>query len=78
MWKKDLTNSNDTLGNTQGNASLNDIRFAVINRSDHHVVMRNNYNTVDGSYCAIKDGVEIGTDRICAIVTTHTVIGHLM
>ena len=34
MWKKDLTNSNDTLGNTQGSDSLNGIRFAVINRSD--------------------------------------------
>ncbi len=75
MWKKDLTNSNDTLGNTQGSGSLDGIRYAVINRSNHHVVMRNNYNVVDGSYCAIKDGVEIGTDRICAIVTTHTVDG---
>lgn len=75
MYKKDLTFSTDALNNMQGSGSLDGIRYAVINRSNHHVVMRNNYNVVDGSYCAIKDGVEIGTDRICAIVTTHTVDG---
>ncbi len=72
MWKKDLTNSNDTLSNTQGNTSLNGIRFAVINRSNNHVVMRSIYNTVDSSYVTINDSQEIGKDRICAVITTHT------
>ena len=72
MWKKDLTNSDDRLDNTQGDSTLNGIRFAVINTSDHHVVMRNTYNTIDGGYVDIVDGKEIGTNRICAIITTHT------
>ena len=72
MWKKDLTNSNDTLGNIQGDDSLNGIRFAVINRSTNHIVMRDQYNTVDSGYCAIVNGKVIESNQICAILTTHT------
>ena len=78
MWKKDLTYSNDALGNIQGDDSLNGIRFAVINRSTNHIVMRDNrnggvtYNTVDRDYCAVRDGVVIEPNQICAVVTTHS------
>lgn len=76
LYKKDLTNSNDALNNPQGDATLNGIRFAVINRSSQHIVMRNQYinqmpNANDRANIVIADGREIGANQICAIITTH-------
>lgn len=76
LYKKDLTNSNDALNNPQGDANLNGIRFAVINRSSQHIVMRNQYtnqmpNANDRNNTVIVDGREILPNQICAVVTTH-------
>lgn len=76
LYKKDLTNSNDALNNPQGDATLNGIRFAVINKSSQHIVMRNQYtnqmpNANDRNNIVIVDGKEIAPNQICAIVTTH-------
>lgn len=72
LWKKDLTNSNDVLGNIQGDDSLNGIRYAVINKSKDPVRMFNTYNTVDSGFVTINDGQIVQPNQICAVITTHT------
>ena len=60
---------------SQGNASLNGIKFVVINRSANRIVLNDENVTLDTQYVTYTDKKEIEPGQVVAILTTHTVDG---
>lgn len=79
FWKRDLT-YNKVSDHPQGDASFNDIRYAVVNVSDDNVKMFNKYTNmmpaVDRPNVEILDNVAIAPGQVCAIVTSHNLSGN--
>lgn len=70
FWKRDFTFNTPT-SHPQGDATYNDIRFVVVNRSEQNIKLYDKYNTVETAYSQIVDGKIIAPGQVAAILTSH-------
>ena len=73
FFKTDLNKFvDDFVDQESGNTDLNNIRFAIVNRSNNPIALYDSYNTSCSNYVALVDGARVDVNCIAAIVTSHT------